>query len=75
MGFQPDSIFATKVMLKSSPLSLLTYGALFFILILSLLIRAFEYCDIMDVDIDLNSFSNLWNSLWLNILTMSTSKI
>jgi hypothetical protein len=72
LGFEPNSVYATKVMLTSSPIFLLAFISLLFITILGLLIRAFEYYDINQTNTD---FNNLWNALWLNFVTMSTGKI
>jgi drug/metabolite transporter (DMT)-like permease len=69
LGFEPNSVYATKVMLTSSPIFLLAFISLLFITILGLLIRAFEYYDVNQENTD---FNNLWNALWLNFVTMST---
>jgi hypothetical protein len=71
LGFEPNSVYATKVMLTSSPIFLLAFISLLFITILGLLIRAFEYYDVNQENTD---FNNLWNALWLNFVTMSTGK-
>lgn len=71
LGFEPTSTYATKVMLESSPVFLLSLLSLLFIIILGLLIRGFEFYNINQKDQD---FANLWNALWLNFVTMSTGK-
>lgn len=69
LGFAPDSIFATKVLLSHSPIFLLSFVSLFFIGILGVLIHTFEYFDIVTAKKD---FEYLWNAIWLNFITMST---
>ena len=68
-GIEANSIFATKVLLKNSPITVLIFIAVIFLFILSLLLRAFEFFDVSDKE---NDFRYLWNSLWLNFITMST---
>ena len=67
-GIEVDSSFAIKVILKQSPVTLIIIISVFFIIIFSFLLRGFEYFDI-DIESD---FHTLWNTIWLNFITMST---
>ena len=67
-GIEVDSSFAIKVILKQTPVTFIIIICLFFILIFSFLLRGFEYFDI-DIESD---FHTLWNTIWLNFITMST---
>ena len=67
-GIEVDSNFAIKVILKQTPVTFIIIICLFFILIFSFLLRGFEYFDI-DIESD---FHTLWNTIWLNFITMST---
>ncbi len=69
LGFEPNSLFATKVMLQTHPISLISFMSLLFLCILGLLIRAFEF---YGLEQDNTDFFYLWNALWLNFVTMST---
>ena len=67
-GIEVDSNFAIKVILKQTPVTFIIIICFFFILIFSFLLRGFEYFDI-DIESD---FHTLWNTIWLNFITMST---
>lgn len=58
-------------MLKNSPLKIITILSVFFIATLAMLLKAFEYFDVI---LGNQNFSWFWNALWLNIITMTTSK-
>ena len=67
-GIEVDSNFAIKVILKQTPVTFIIIICFFFILIFSFFLRGFEYFDI-DIESD---FHTLWNTIWLNFITMST---
>ena len=58
-------------MLKNSPLKIIIILCISFIGILGFLIRAFEFFDVKEGN---QKFYWLWNALWMNIITMTTSK-
>lgn len=68
-GVEANSVFATKVLLKNSPVIALILISVIFLFIFALLVRAFEFFDKNDRE---NDFVYLWNSLWLTFITMST---
>lgn len=68
-GVEANSVFATKVLLKNSPVIVLILISVIFLLIFALLLRAFEYFDLNDKE---NPFLYVWNTLWLTFITMST---
>jgi hypothetical protein len=70
LGFEPDSYFATRVMLKTNPFFILSFISILFIVIIGTLIREFEYNDISQT----GPFENHWNAYWLTIITMATSE-
>ena len=57
-------------MLKNSPLKIITILSVFFIATLAMLLKAFEYSDVL---LGNQNFAWFWNALWLNIVTMTTS--
>lgn len=71
LGFEANSVYATKVLLQSSPISLISLLSLLFIWILGVLIKIFEFCDVNQSD---TQFNYIWNALWLNFITMATGK-
>lgn len=72
LGFEPDSRFATKVLLKTSPLVILGFICTIFVIILSFLLKGFEYNDTNDKT---NNFRYFMNALFVCLVTMSTSNL
>ena len=68
-GIEIDYKFALKVLLKKSPIRILIIVSIFFVLFFSLLLKGFENFDPNDKE---NSFRFFWNSIWINIITMTT---
>lgn len=66
---EANSVFATKVLLKNSPIVVLILVSTLFLFIFSFLLKGFEFFDKSD---DSNDFKYLWNSMWLNFITMTT---
>jgi hypothetical protein len=69
LGFEPDSYFAIRVMLKTNPFFILSFISGLFIILIGTLIRDFEYYTIDEP----NAFLYYSNAYWLNIITMATS--
>lgn len=68
-GVNTNSIFATKVMFQNSPIKTLIILSVIFLIIFSFLLRAFEYFDKNQKN---SPFNFVWNSIWLNFITMTT---
>ena len=73
LGFESDSKFACRVLLKTQPFFILSSISIIFILLIGTLLKEFEYYDASNSNLD--EFRYIWNSYWLSIITMSTSNI
>lgn len=69
-GASANSLFALKAYLTLQPYMILTIGLTISTFVLGIALRVFEI-GLIDPT---NNFTYVWNSFWVVILTMTTSK-